>query len=98
MADVQQVAIAAVDFLPALCHWNSMPFGVVEAVFARLQRPLAPGHDNLQLRRQRLIGVLEAHLVVALAGTAMSNSGCALAKRREYLILGDNRTGERCAQ
>ena len=96
--DVQQVAIAAVDLLAALRHGNSVRLGVVEAILARLQRPLAPRHDDLQLRRQRLVGVLEAHLVVALAGAAMSHRRCALAQRHFHLVLRDDRTRQRRAE
>ena len=80
-ANVQQVAIAAVNLLAALRHGNSVRLGIVETVLARLQRPLAPRHDDLQLRSQRLIGVLEANLVVALAGAAMGYGRRALTQR-----------------
>ena len=75
MADVQQVAVAAMDLLAALRHGDAMRLGVLQAVFTRLQRPLAPRHDDLQLRSKCLVGVLEAHLVVALAGAAMRDGG-----------------------
>ena len=98
MAHVQQIAVAAVDLLAALGHGNSMLLGVVEAVFARLQVPLAPGHDDLQLRRQRLVGVLEAHLIVALAGAAVGDSCRSFAQCNFDLILRDDRAGERGPQ
>ena len=81
VADVQQVAVAAVDLLAALRHRNAVRLGIFEAVFARLQRPLAPRHNDLQLRSQRLVGVLEAHLVVALAGAAVRDGGRAFLQR-----------------
>ncbi len=98
VADVQQVAVAAVDLLAALRHRNAMRLGILQAIFARLQRPLAPRHDDLQLRSQRLVGVLEAHLVVALAGAAVRDGGGAFLQRALHLVLGDDRPRQRGAQ
>ena len=98
MAHMQQIAVAAMDLLAALSHRNAMLLGVVEAVFSRLQRPLAPGHDDLQLGRQGLIGVLEAHLIVALAGAAVSHGGRTFAQSHFDLVLGDDRTRQRSSQ
>ena len=44
---------------------------VFDGVLARDDVPLAPRRDHRQVRRQRLVGQLEAHLVVALAGAAV---------------------------
>ena len=75
-----------------------MRLGVVQAIFARLQRPFPPGSDDLQIRRQRLVGVLETDLVVALAGAAMGDRFGALLQRQFYLVLGDHRPRDRGAQ
>ena len=82
VADVQQVAVAAVDFFAALSNRDSMLLGVVETVFARLQSPLAPRSNHFQFRRQRLIRMLEAHLIVALAGAAVRHGGRSLLAMR----------------
>ncbi len=87
VADVPQVAIAAVDLLAAGGHGNAALLGIVEAVFARLQIPLAPRRDHLQLRSQRLVGQFEAHLIVALAGAAVRHRSRALAQRHFHLCL-----------
>ena len=95
MTDVQKIAIAAVNLRAALRHGNSVLLGVVEAVLARLQGPLAPWHDDLELRSERLVRVLEAHLVVALAGAAVRHSRSALVQRDLHLILRDDRPRQR---
>ncbi len=51
MADVPEVAVAAVDFRSAGGDFDATSGGVVEAVLAGLEGPLAPGGDNFQLRR-----------------------------------------------
>src|ERR1035438_4622311 len=75
VTDMQQVTVAAVDLLTALRYLNTMRFRILQTVLARLQRPFAPRHNDLQLRRERLISMLEAHLIVALAGTGVRDRG-----------------------
>ena len=98
MADVHQVAVAAVDFFAAGGHGHSVAFGVIEAVLARLQPPLAPRRDDFQMRRQRLVSVLKAHLVVALAGAAVRHSRRSFAHRYLNLMFGDDRPRQRRPQ
>ena len=43
------------------------------SVGARVEVPLAPRRDHAQLGRERGVGQLEAHLVVALAGGAVGH-------------------------
>ena len=65
---------------------------------ARGQIPFAPGRDDLDVRLQRIIGKLEAHLVVALAGRAMGDGiGADLAGDLD-LLLGDQRPRDRRAE
>src|SRR5580692_8259676 len=90
MADMQQVTVAAVDLLTALRYLNAVRFGILQAVLARLQRPLAPWNNDLQLRRKRLVGVLKAHLIIALAGAAVRNSGGPFLQRALHLVLRDD--------
>ena len=98
VADVPQIAIAAVNLFAAGGHGNSALLGVVETVFARLQIPLAPRRDHFQLRSQRLIGKFKADLIVALAGAAVCDRGCAFAQRHFHLVLGDYRPRQRGSQ
>ncbi len=91
MAYMPQVAIPAVNLLAALRDGNAMCLCIIKAVFTRLQRPFAPGSDNLQLRRKRLISMLETNLVISLAGAAMCNGFGALFESNRDLVLRDNR-------
>ncbi len=72
VAQVPQVAVARVEVARGLEHRDAVSFGVGERVLARADVPLAPRRDHRELRRQRQVGQLEAHLVVALAGAAVS--------------------------
>ncbi len=54
VADVPEIAVAAVNFLPAGFDGNSPLLRVVETIFARLQIPLPPWRDDFQLRSQGL--------------------------------------------
>jgi hypothetical protein len=47
--------------------------GEVHQVGARLEGPVAPGRDHLDVRVQRIGREFEANLVIALAGRAMGN-------------------------
>src|SRR5439155_8315344 len=80
VADVPQIAITAVNFLPAGGHRNSAFLGIVETVFSRLEIPLPPGRDDFKFRSQGLVCQFEADLIVALAGAAMRDRGRALAQ------------------
>src|SRR6185437_16576181 len=75
MTHVQQVAVATMDLCAAGSDGDSPAFGIGEAIFARLQVPLPPGSDHLELRRERLICMFEAHLIVAFAGASVRNRG-----------------------
>ena len=79
-------------------RWGCCAFGVVNAVLARFQVPLAPRGNDFQLRRQRLEGVLEAHLIVALAGAAVGQRCRRLPAAPLHLVLGDDRPRQRRAK
>ena len=98
MAQVPEVAVAAVNLLPAGGDGDAALLGVIQTVFAGFQRPFAPGGNDFQFGRKRLKGMLEAHLIIALAGTAVGNSRGAFLKRYFHLILGDYRTRQRRSQ
>ncbi len=69
-------------------------FREVEQGGARRQIPLAPGRDDLDVRLQRVIGELEAHLVVAFAGGAMGHRVGADLPCDLDLFFGDQRPGD----
>jgi hypothetical protein len=47
-------------------------FGKIDQVGARLERPVAPGRDDLDVRVERIGRQFEPDLVIALAGGAMA--------------------------
>ena len=65
---------------------------------ARGQVPFAPRRDHRHVGLERIIGQLEAHLVVALAGRAMSNGVGADLLGDLDLLLGDQRPRDRGAE
>ena len=66
-----QVPVARIEVGRGLEHGNSVLLRVAERVLARHDVPFAPRRDHRELRREREIGELEAHLIVALAGAAV---------------------------
>ena len=97
---VQQVGIDRERGFPALVlgHRNLVLLGEGDQVLAALERPLAPGRDDLDAGLQRVIGELEAHLVVALAGGAVTDGVGAGGARDLDLLLGDERPRDRGAE
>ncbi len=72
--------------------------GEFEQGRARGEVPLAPGRDDLDVGFERVIGELEAYLVVTLAGGAVAHGvGAHLAGDLD-LLLGDQRPGDRRAE
>src|SRR6266851_3343766 len=56
VAEVPDVAVAAVNILFALLDGDVMLFGVGNGIFARIDVPLAPRSDDLKVRCNRLVG------------------------------------------
>ena len=81
---VQQVGVDRERRLAALVLGDRdlVLLGELDQVAARLEVPFAPGRDHLDVGVERVVGELEAHLVVALAGGAMGDGvGAGLARR-----------------
>ena len=72
--------------------------GEVEQVGARLERPVAPWRDDLDVGVERIGRQLEADLVVALAGRAMRDRVGARFPGDLDQVLGDQRPGDRRAE
>ena len=72
--------------------------GEVDQVGARLELPFAPGRDDLDVGVERIVGELEAHLVVALARRAMGDGIGAGRLGDLDQALGDQRPGDRGAE
>jgi hypothetical protein len=77
---------------------NLMLLGKIDQVGARLERPVPPRRDDLDVRVQRISRQFEPHLVVALAGGTMGH--CIRPRLGSNLDqpLGNKRTGNRRAQ
>src|SRR5260370_42282370 len=93
MAEVPDVAVAAVDIFFALLHRNVVFLGVGDGVFAGIDVPLAPGCDDLQVWRNGFGGEFETHLVVALAGATVGKAVSAEFQRDFGLPLAEDGPG-----
>ncbi len=98
MRNVPQVAVARVDLRAAGGDRNAVRFRIIKAGLARVERPLAPRCNALELGRQRLVGVLKANLVIALAGASVGHGGCAFRERDFDLRLRNHRARNRGPQ
>src|SRR3954453_2095494 len=91
MREMPEVAVARVWILLRDRHGDAARGGVIDGVFARDDVPLAPRRDDIQLRRERLIGELETNLIVALAGAAVREGVAAGGERDLDLLARDQR-------
>ena len=75
-----------------------MLLGELDQLRARGQVPFAPGRDHLDIGIEGIVGQLEPHLVVALAGGAVGDGVGAGLLGDLDLPLGDQRPGDGGAQ
>ena len=102
VADVQEVVVLAVRLGGGRLDVDAVARRVGEQVGPSLElreelRRL-PRRDDLDLRVQRIVGQLEAHLVVALARGAVRDERGLLPGGHGDLVLGDQRPRERGAE
>ena len=95
---MQQVPVAGIGFFLGHRHRDAVLLGKGDALGPARQVPLPPGHDNFEVRGQGLVGELEAHLVVALAGGAVAHRVGAGSPGHLHLGLGDQGPGDGSAQ
>ncbi len=95
MAEVPNVAVAAVNVLLALLDGNVVLLGVGDGVFTRINVPLAPRRNNLHVGRDGFVGQFEADLVVAFAGAAVRKAVGSKLQRDFRLALGDDAVGSK---
>ena len=99
VAEVPQVAVPGVDaLLRDLAQVDVVNPGVVDGFLPRADVPQPPGGDDLEVGRQGLVGQLEAHLVVALSGAAVSHGVGALLEGDLDLVPGLQGPGDRGTQ
>jgi hypothetical protein len=72
-------------------HRDVVALGELDEGRPGVEVPLAPGRDHREVRGQRGVGQLEAHLIVALAGGAVAHRVCAGRAGDLHLGLGDER-------
>src|SRR5258708_6442460 len=92
VAEVPDVAIAAVDIFLALLDGNVVFLRVGNGIFAGIDVPFAPRSDDLHVWRDRFVGQFKSHLIVALAGAAVRQAVGAELQRNFRLALGDDGT------
>ncbi len=90
MAEVPDVAIAAVDVFLALLDGNVVLLRVGNSIFAGIDVPLAPGSNDPDIGRDGFISQFEADLIVALASAAMRKPIGAELQRNFRLAFGDD--------
>src|SRR6516164_3881266 len=81
-----------------LCHGDLVLLGELDQVAARLKLPFPPRRDHFDVGVERIVGELEAHLVVTLAGGAMGHRVGAGLMRNLDLALGYERPRDRGAE
>ena len=94
VADVQQVTVGAVRLLARHRHRNPLFLGVGDELAARAEVPDAPRGNDADAGLEGVVGELEAHLVVALAGGAVGDGVGSLLAGDLDLPLGDQRPGD----
>ena len=97
---VQEVGVDRERRLAALVLGDRdlVQLGERDELLARAQIPFAPGRDHGDVGLQRVVGELEADLVVALAGRAVGDGVGADLLGDLDLLLGDERAGDRGAE
>ena len=71
MAQVPDVAVAAIDIFRRLLDGDVMRSGICNGFFPRNYIPFAPWRDDLQFGCERFSGQFKAHLIVAFSGAAV---------------------------
>ena len=95
ITDVKQVPVRAVRLLFGHGNGDTVCLGIGDQVRARAHVPHSPGGDHADVRLERVIGQLEAHLVVALAGGTVRNRIRAFVSGDLDLPFSDQRSGDR---
>ena len=100
MADVPQVAVAAVAGIRGERKVDAVGLAVGDFGFPGIQGPLivSPCGDNLDVGSQRLDAKLETDLVVALAGSAVADGDSAFFAGNLHQLFGDQGAGHGSAQ
>ncbi len=97
-AQMPEILVHAVRLLASHRHRHPVGARVLDLLLARAEGPLPPGRDHRQLGGQGLIGQLEPHLIVPLAGAPVRERIAPLGERHLHLDAGDEGPCERGPQ
>ena len=97
---MQQVGVHGIRRAVSLIHLNrnALLRRISQQLLAGSQIPDAPGRDHGDIGLQGVGAQFKAYLVVAFAGGAVSHSVCPALCGNLHETLGDERTGDGCAQ
>ncbi len=95
MAEVPDVAVAAVYVFLALFDLHVVFCGVGDGVFARIDVPFAPGSDDLYVWSDGFVSQFESHLVVAFSCAAVREAVGAELKSEFGLAFAKDGPGHR---
>ena len=98
VAQVPQVAVHRIVGFLGDGQRNIVCLGIVHSLLTGLNIPLTPGSDDLQVGSQCLYGRLKTNLVVALAGSTVSDSHSTLLAGDLHQTACDQRTGKGSTQ
>src|SRR6266851_2350917 len=90
VAEVPDVAVAAVYIFFALLDWHVVLLRVGNGIFAGIDVPFAPGSNDLDVRRDGFVGQFESDLIVAFPRAAVGKAVGAELQRNFRLALGDD--------
>src|SRR5438552_1304392 len=90
VAEMPNVSVSAVNVFLALLDRNVVFLRIGDGVFTGIDVPLAPRRDDLNIRRDGLVGQFETHLVVAFSSAAVGKAVGAKLQRDFRLALGDD--------
>ena len=100
MADVPQVAVAAIAGICRKWKVNAVGFTIFDFGFTRIHRPFvaSPGGDNFQVGSQGFYAKFKTDLVISLAGCAVADGGCAFFAGNFHKPFCDDRARHRSTE
>ena len=98
MAQMPEVLVLTVVCLAVDLEGDVMRLGILDLLLTGLDAPLTPRSDDGHIGSEVLDSQLKAHLIVALAGAAVTDSVRALLESYLDQSLGDAGTGCGCTQ
>jgi hypothetical protein len=98
VTEVPDIAVAAINVFLALFDGDFVFFSVGDRVFTRIDSPLPPRRDDLDMGSDSFVGQFEAYLVIALARAAVGEAVGAELESELGLALGNHGARHRSAE